>query len=276
MHRSSESEFANSRGQHGKLKSLNALWIGEELGYLEQLCLISGLAAGHQVRLYSYEPKLLRGVPAGIELRDAAEVMPRVRMVPYAGTTHYALGSNFWRYEMLGMDLGYWVDLDVLLLRPFDFDKDYVFGWERQGTINTAVMLAPPGSALVRDLRKLPDSDVCPEWYGPRRRLQFYFDRMRGRPKGVEYLRWGTFGPLMFTYLLRKHGLTGFASAPEVFYPLNWRDAHALYGPAAGVEAILTGETHAIHLYNSQLRELSKSTPPAGSYIDKVRTKLGI
>ena len=259
-----------------KLKPLNALWVGNELSYLEQLCLVSGLAAGHEFRLYSYEPANLRGVPSGIDVHDAAEVMPRERMVPYAGTTSYALGSNFWRYEMLGRGFGYWVDLDVLLLKPFDFTDDYVFGWERQGTINTAVMLAPADSPLVEDLRKVPQPGVCPEWYGPRRKLQFYFDRLRGRPDGVEYLQWGTFGPLMFTHLLKKHGLTHFASPPEVFYPINWREARALYGPADELEAMLSADTRAIHLYNSQLRELAKAPPPKGSYIAKICQELGI
>ena len=277
MHRSTEDRSEDPcRQVHDGLRPLNALWVGDELGYLEQLCLVSGLAAGHEFRLYSYEPHRLRGVPSGIDLRDAAEVMPRDRMVTYAGTESYVLGSNFWRYEMLGMGLGYWVDLDMLLLKPFDFTGDYVFGREQQGTINTAVLLAPPDSALVSDLRKVPVSGACPEWYGPRRKLQFHFDRLRGRPDGIEYLEWGTFGPLMLTYFVKKHGLSGFASPPEVFYPLDWRDIRALYGSAEEVEAELSEQTHGIHLYNSQLRELAKSPPPKGSYIAKICGTLGI
>src|SRR5579872_6915884 len=97
-------------------RALNGLWVGDRLGYLEQLCLVSGLACGHAVRLFSYEPKNLRGVPTGIEVCDAAEVMPRERMITYTECGSYALGSNFWRYEMLGQGLGYWLDLDVLVL----------------------------------------------------------------------------------------------------------------------------------------------------------------
>jgi Alpha 1,4-glycosyltransferase conserved region len=278
MYRTNETQSADggTTMRASKLEPLNALWVGEQLGYLEQLCLVSGLAAGHEFRLYSYEPKKLRGVPRGIELRDAAEVMRSDRMVTYAGTTSYALGSNFWRYEMLGRGLGYWVDLDILLLKPFDFSRDYVFGQEQQGTINTAVMLAPSGSALVNDLRRVPEPSACPEWYGPRRKLRFHLDRLRGRPGGVEYLQWGTFGPLMLTYLVKKHELARFALAPEVFYPINWREAPTLYGPAAHVESMLSEETRAIHLYNSQLRELAKSPPPKGSYIAKIRDELGI
>ena len=105
------------------MRVLNSLWVGDQLGILEQLCIRSALAAGHPFHLYSYEPSKLRGVPDGVEVRDAAEVMPRERMIAYAECNSYALGANFWRYELLGLGLGYWVDLDVLMLRPFDSNR---------------------------------------------------------------------------------------------------------------------------------------------------------
>ncbi|QNP42260.1 hypothetical protein H9L15_07720 [Sphingomonas daechungensis] len=83
------------------MQVLNTLWVGDQLGKLEQLCVLSGLAAGHPYHVYSYEPDKLRGVPDGAEVRDAAEVMPRHRLLAYAECNSYALGANFWRYEML-------------------------------------------------------------------------------------------------------------------------------------------------------------------------------
>ena len=67
------------------LKRVNSLWVGDRLGYLEQVCLVSAAAVGHPVTLYSYTPDRLKGVPPGIELRDAREVMPEERVVKYAG-----------------------------------------------------------------------------------------------------------------------------------------------------------------------------------------------
>jgi hypothetical protein len=263
-------------GRSSTLRPLNSLWVGHELGPLEQLCLLSGLAAGHRFRLYSYEPEKLRGVPSGVELRDAAEVMPRERMVPYAGSSSYALGSNFWRYEMLAKGLGYWVDLDVLFLRPLASDSEYVLGRELEGTINNAVLYAPPESPLVRDLVTMVHCEGCPEWFGPRKRLQYYLLKMRRPGVGVQDLPWGTFGPGLFTYLTKKHRLEDFISAPDVFYPVSWRNARALYGPAEALEKMLTERTVAIHLYNSQLRELAKSPPPAGSYLANAFQRFGL
>lgn len=258
------------------LRALNSVWVGETLGPLEQLCVLSGLAAGHSFRIYSYDPHNLKGVPNGAEVRDAAEVMPRERMIAYAECGSFVLGSNFWRYEMLGQDLGYWVDLDLLLLKPLDFAEDYVFGREVEGSINTAVIYAPPESELVRDLINFPKAMRRPPWFGPRRSLNYYLKRIRQGPLTLEDLPWGTYGPQMLSHFVGKHGLERFALDPHVFYPVSWHDARELYQAAETVEARLTKDTCAIHLYNSQLRELAKSPPPAGSFMAKQFERLGL
>jgi hypothetical protein len=257
------------------MRVLNSLWVGDQLGILEQLCIRSALAAGHPFHLYSYEPSKLRGVPDGVEVRDAAEVMPRERMIAYAECNSYALGANFWRYELLGLGLGYWVDLDVLIIKPFDFEQDYVFGAEQEGTINTAVLLAPKDSPLVKDLKDLPERVRCPPWYGPRRSVQYYLRRIRQGPLRLEDYPWGTFGPGMMGYLVGRHDLAKFVQPHPVLYPVSWRNAKALYGPRQQVEAMLSEETRAIHLYNSQLRELAKAPPPAGSFMAEQFAKHG-
>jgi hypothetical protein len=258
------------------VRALNSLWVGDELGYLEQLCVLSGLAAGHAFNIYSYDPDKLRGVPSGATVKDAAEVMPRERLVTYAECGSYALGANFWRYELLAQGLGYWVDLDLLLMKPLESGRDYVFGKEYEGTINTAVLLAPKDSGLVRDLNELPEKVGRPPWYGPRRSALYYMRRLRHGPLRVEDHPWGTFGPGMFGYLVKKHHLMEHASDPEVFYPISWHDAASLYGPAEKVEERLTDRTRGIHLYNSQLRELAKSRPPEGSFMAKQFERFGL
>lgn len=259
-----------------ELKTLNTVWIGDRLGYLEQLCLESALACGHQVRLFSYQPKNLRGVPQGVEVHHAAEVMPYERMLTYRGSNSFALGSNFWRYEMLARGLGYWVDLDILLLKPLSGAGEYVFGAEHEFGLNTAVLYAPADSNFVRDLRTLPQPDRCPAWFGPRQRLQFYLKRLTHGPIGLEDFPWGTFGPRMLTYVAKRHDVFRYAEPPDVFYPISWRDARSLYGPADQVNARLSEQTRTVHLFNSQLRELAQSPPPPGSFIAEQCERLGV
>ncbi|MGO9423409.1 hypothetical protein, partial [Roseiarcus sp.] len=41
----------------GMLDRLNSLWIGEQLGYVERLTMVSALSVGHPFTLYSYTPE---------------------------------------------------------------------------------------------------------------------------------------------------------------------------------------------------------------------------
>jgi len=131
--------------------TINSLWVGDRLNFIERLCVRSALATGHGFRLFSYEPDKLKGVPEGVELRDAADIMPREKLITYADTGAVALGANFWRYHLLSKGFSPWCDMDLLFVGAFPNDP-YVFGWEHAGWINNAVMAAPADSPFVNDL----------------------------------------------------------------------------------------------------------------------------
>jgi hypothetical protein len=256
------------------LKRLNTLWVGDHLGYLEKLCLVSAAAVGHPVTLYSYAPDNLKGVPDGIEVRDAREVMPEKKLVSYANGS-FALGANFFRHELLARNFGYWIDADLYFLKPVEFNEEYVFGWEHGNTINNAILLLPSDSQMVRDLCDLPELVKRPPWFGLRRSLAYYKKRVKGPLKMQDYT-WGTFGPQMLDYLAKKYKVADLGQRPAVFYPVKWQEVRSLYGPADKIVKILSPETRTIHLYNSQLAELKKMPPPPGSYIDVICRKHGI
>ena len=86
---------------------LNSLWVGGDLTYVEQLSLLSAMAQGHQFKLHSYAPEKLGGVPRGVEVCDASDVMPKDMLISYAECENgVALGANLWRYHMLAQGLG--------------------------------------------------------------------------------------------------------------------------------------------------------------------------
>lgn len=258
------------------LKRVNSLWVGDRLGYIERLSLVSATAVGHSVTLYSYTPNRLKGVPDGIEVLDAREVMSEQRLAKYTESRSFALGSNFFRYELLAKNLGYWIDADVYLLKPLDFKQQYVFGWEYENTINNAVLFLPSDSEMVRELCELPLVSRCPPWFGPRRRFAYYWEKFTKGPIKAEDLPWGTFGPQMVTYLAKKYKVAEQAQRPSVFYPVKWTEARSLYGPVHAIEELIAPDTHAVHLYNSRLVGLNDRPPPAGSYIDVICRRLGI
>ncbi|WP_120716541.1 hypothetical protein [Tsuneonella amylolytica] len=258
------------------LPHLNSLWVGPRLDYLERLCLASARATGHEFTLWSYEPHELEGVPPGTDLRDAAEVMPRERLLRYRDSGSVALGANLWRIEMLAKGLGHWVDMDFIFLRPLAFPTPFVFGWEYENHINNAVLGAPANSAMVRDLQSIPQPNRCPPFYGPKRKLMFYWQRLREGRIELEDYPWGTFSAGLVTYVVKTNNLAHHAQPPDVFYPVRWKDARELYEPAEVVEGMLTERTVAVHMWHSRLEGLKDAPPPPGSFIAKMCDRFGV
>jgi len=257
------------------LERFNSLWFGSELGYLEQLSIKSALALGHRYTLYSYEPETLRGVPAGVDLRDAAEVMSDPKRIKHFAGKFKALGSDFFRYELLAKDLGYWVDLDLIFLKPFDFAEAHVFGWEREGSINGAVLKMPADSPMLKVLREIPERNWCPPFFGPRRKLEYYWQRLRGDVE-LEDLPWGVAGPGLITYLAEKMGYAKDAQAKPVFYPIDYFEAEILFASPAEVEQRLSPDTHAIHMWHSRIVKRAGTVPEPGSYLAQQCERFGV
>ena len=252
------------------LPKLNSLWVGQKLSYLERLCLASAKAVGHEFTLWSYDPEKLEGVPEGTDVRNAAEVMPKERLLCYSDSGSVALGANLWRIELQAKGLGCWVDMDIIFLRPLNFESDYIFGLEHEGWINNAVVYAPAGSNLVRDLQSIPRTDLVPPWWGPRRKLEFLWRRFREGPIEIQDYPWGTFSAGLLTYAIKENSLLSEAQGPEVLYPVRYKDALALYDAASHVERMVTENTRAVHMWNSRLSGFKEAPPPRGTYIDKM------
>ena len=257
------------------LDPLNSLWIGDKLGHVERLTMISALKVGHPFRLYSYEPERLRGVPGGVEVRDANEVVERPALARYFDGGHAALGTDFFRYAMQAKGLGYWVDLDLYFLRPLDFRDDYVFGWEHETSINGAVLRLPPASGMVRELCQIPHLNWRPPFYGLRKTAQFYWRRLTEGDLRPENYRWGAFGPAVLTYLAKKHRVANRAQERSVFYPIRHSDAKMVCGPPEWVERRLSRETRTVHLWSSVLSREARQAPP-GSWLDVVCRRHGL
>ena len=142
-------------------------------------------------------------------MRDAREVAPYETLADHIEVGRGALASDFFRYALLAKGLGLWVDLDLVFLRPIDFEDDYVFGWENKKSINGAVLRLPRDSDMLRELCSIPQLNWRPPFYGPRKAALYYWERLRKRDIRPEDYRWGTFGPSILTYLATKYGVAG-------------------------------------------------------------------
>lgn len=253
---------------------LNSLWVGSELGYIERLCLLSALSVGHQFTIYSYEHEKLL-VPAGVLVKDAREIMPEHRLLRYSDSGAVQLGANLFRYELMRSGVGLWVDMDFCFLKPVDTARDYIFGWEFENWINNAILMTPADAEITYDLCTVPRSNRCPPWYGPKRRLLYFLRRLRG-PIHVADFPWGTFSSGMLTYLVKKHGLSNFACAPEVFYPIRWRDAQLAFEPNSSIWHAIRPKTRAVHFWSSRIAAQTKRPPPRGSLVEELCREYGV
>jgi hypothetical protein len=257
----------------GRPPDLHSLWIGSRLTWLERLCLASWLAHGHRTILWTYQP--VDEIPRGVEVRNAREILPESAVTFHRVSGSVSLFSNRFRYHLFRQYHATWIDTDVLLLRTLADTSPYLFAWETSDSICSAVLRLPSGSRAPRDLLALTDARVpVPHWWPLKDRIR---QRLRGlvrRHESAVDMTWGTFGPLALTETLRRHGLTDRALRSDIFYPVLWTETALFYGPADIVEARLTEQTLAVHLWSTssllatpEVAEKRNAPPPCDSWI---------
>jgi Glycosyltransferase sugar-binding region containing DXD motif len=205
------------------------LWIGPRLSRLEQLAMSSFVRNGHDVHLYAYGE--LNDVPRGVVMQDASEVLPPSRIFKYTETGSYAGFANFFRYKLLLDKGGWYIDSDVVCLRPFDFETAYVFATEfnsPQPLPNSNVIKVPRASYIMRRA-----------WQACRR-------------SNPATLRWGDVGTSLISRELTAARLQRYLREPIVFNPLPYWDWATVLDPAARFQ--FPPSTVAIHLWNEMWR----------------------
>ena len=164
---------------------VQGLWVGGRLSALERLCILSFCAHGHEFHLYHYDE--LQNVPRidGLRLINGEKVLPRAAIFHsrLGGLTNFA---DHFRWELLRQRGGWWVDMDMVCVRPFDFAAPVVFAksYVAEWIILNGVLKFPPGHALPAALSDAyADIDCFQPWdkwsdkfRKARRRLRFWRD----------------------------------------------------------------------------------------------------
>lgn len=226
---------------------VQSLWIGGRLSVMGRLGVRSFLANGHEFHLYSYSA--VENTPAGATLKDAREILPADRVFVYSsgfGQGSYSAFSNFFRYKLLLDRGGWWVDTDVVCLKPFDFPGEHVLASEQAdpaeggGVIaSSSVMKQPRGSALMEWAW-----EICQQ-------------------KDPASLRWGQVGPRLVQAGIDTFGWQHFMQPPTVFSPVPFYDWRGLIDP---LRTFTFEEVHAVHLWHQKWRE--HGVDPDGEFPD--------
>lgn len=212
-------------------KIIQGLWIGHELSVLEQLSIASFLRNGHEFHLYVYDD--LKNVPGGTVLKDAAEILTSDRIFQYRDQPTYAGFANFFRYKLLLERGGWWVDLDTICLRPFDFPEAHVFSSEVDKgleVITSGIIKAPAGSEV----------------------MAYAWEVCQG--KKPEQLVWGETGPRLMDEAVRKSSFEHCTKPHKVFCPLGYDEWQRVLDPEPGLSLQDDLGVYAIHFWNEKWR----------------------
>lgn len=206
-------------------KIAQSLWIGE-LTPVQRLSIASFLANGYDYFLYCY--KAPAGVPDRCKIKDANEILPENKIFAYRNTFGCETGSfapfsDLFRYKLLFERGGWWVDTDVVCLKAFDFEGDFIAAYQDSKYITNTVIRSKINHKLARVLFN-EASKHGPDAY------------------------WGCTGPALLTRIIRRYRMAFWYNIrilqPEVFYPIHYSQWHKIIE-----DNIIPPNSYAIHLW---------------------------
>jgi hypothetical protein len=201
---------------------VQGFWHGP-LTTMERLSMRSFLANGHEFHLYSYYD--LEGVPSGVIVEDAVEILPYSRLADFRCPQQF---SDLFRIALLHQRGGWYSDLDNVCLRPLDFAEPQVFYRDfDESTVSFALSKAPAGADF----------------------LQAALDHVnRLTPAQLASLPWQAIGSDLACGVVNAFGLDRFAAHGVTFDPVRWDRARLVVDPAATWDL---ADSYSLHLFHA-------------------------
>lgn len=222
-------------------KIIQSFWNGPKLSKMEKLTINSYLLSGYQFYLYTYN---YLDVPIGTTLMDARDILSTDIFENFKNYP-IAYFSDLFRFELLHKKGGYWVDMDMVMLKEYP-DDDYVFCLERakfnRFKLNVGFMKIPRNSKLMRECA----------------------DYVLGLKK-IDY--WGQTGEHILQKKLSKYeDEIPYLNFPAVYFcPVNWWETNKLIHPKQTKHILkLIENSYGIHLYHQSW--VSNGFNPDGEY----------
>jgi hypothetical protein len=212
---------------------------------MERLSISSFLKCGHEFHLYAYND--VPNAPPGTILKDAGEILPAKDVfVDKELKSSYANFSDVFRYKLLLEKGGFWSDVDIVCLKPFDFSADFVFASEKTekgseeksrygiAQVNGCVLKAPAGSEI----------------------MEHCYNSSVNLSAGNH--KWWELGPTILSEATRKFHLENYVLPYRTFIPVHWWDWKDLISDSLSTRIKLKFQfrsgVHAVHLWNSMWR----------------------
>lgn len=211
---------------------------------MEQLCINSFLCNGHEYHLYTYDE--IKEIPKRTIQKDASAIITPDKIFKNKDRETYAGFSDLFRYKLLLENGGFWVDTDVVCLRPFNFISDYVFAKSRRRKAHDYHKEKFSIESCV--IKSKPDSEIMHYCYEV---------SMNKNPQSIE---WGEIGPDLLSYAIQKFNLNKYVARAETFCPIEWRLRHRFLSSSILVTwceiiKLFLFRSKAVHLWNEMWRQ---------------------
>ncbi|MCC6581945.1 MAG: hypothetical protein IT440_16060 [Phycisphaeraceae bacterium] len=222
----------------GANRIIQGLWIGRPLSLNEKLSITSFLDHGHEYHLYLYDD--VGGIPPGTIVKDATEILPRERIFQFH-TGSYAMFADNFRIHLLRQRGGWWCDLDMVCLKPFDLPDDHVLITEpdefyRERALTNGIMKLPPHTEF--SARCLAFLDAV--------------DNATNRT-------WTLTNRNMLEKVVAELQAQRYVKPPELFSPLFWGEATPTFTDPRyarkGLRIMRRGRAYTLHLFNEFWRK---------------------
>ena len=207
---------------------VNGFWYGSELGELEKLCIDSWIKNGYEFHLWIYDDI---EVSNGVVVENANHIVSFNQYFTYneghSKGTPVAF-SNLFRAQLLYQRGGLYSDLDVLCLKPYDFNKRFVFSEEGDSTHPYHV------ATCILYTKEMGES-FFDDWS----------DWILSMKSGI--IKHGDLGPNLFTKLVIDNKLEKYVLPKEHFCPVDWES----YKDVLEYKS----DSYGLHLYRSLWNE---------------------
>ncbi len=266
------------------LPVIGSLWIGPELGWMEQLCLKSFVDHGHETILYCYDE--VKNIPEGVKVEDANNILKTDNIIRHARTGSPAYHADVFRLHMIQQTGKIWADTDAFCVQPWKQTKNKHFhGWisDKKPQVNNGVLGLPKSSkTLEKMLDFTSDEFPIPPWLSEEKRDELQRLKDKGDGVHVSLLPWGVWGPDAVTWFLQDTGEIKHSFDKHVIYPVPFKTGRHLLipGRADEVRAMIKKDTLSIHFWGRRFRNILvkrfQGVLAEGSYADELCKRHGI
>lgn len=226
---------------------IQGLWIGTTLTRFEHNSIKSYLVAGYEYHLYTYDH--VDNIPAGVIIKDGNEILDKKEIFYYEGSI--APFSDLFRYKLLLERGGVWTDCDIICVRPFPDELEYIFVAERtilKGAFASCIKVPPYTCKKKKVLNSFIKAPIgCEIMRIMYEKALKYRDDYLARKKeerktqvrkktlinktgtkkvgnvGLKSYHWGG-GSKTFENIIIKMKLEKYITEPEFAFPINWWD----------------------------------------------------